>query len=281
MPDDALQSNPEIGHSINVDGIETNYHDMGQGEPVLFIHGSGPGVSAWANWRLNLGHISGTARCIAPDMVGFGYTQPPAGYEYSMENWVNHLHGFVSALELDTFSIVGNSFGGALAIAYAIRYPLQVKRIVLMGSVGVDFDLTPGLDAVWGYEPSVANMKHLLGIFAFNQDLVNDDLAEMRFRASVRPGVHESYSSMFPAPRQQGIRAMASEPDDIARIVAPTLILHGVEDRVIPVENSRSLFNLIPNAELHLFKSCGHWTQIEKRERFNSLVAGFLATRVC
>lgn len=275
---DTSNSNPEIGHSIVVDGIETNYHDIGQGEPVLFIHGSGPGVSAWVNWRLNLDHIANNARCVAPDMVGFGYTPAPNGYVFNMQNWVNHLAGFVRNLDLRPCTIVGNSFGGALALAYAIKHPSKVKRLVLMGSVGVDFELTPGLDAVWGYEPSVGNMKHLLSVFAFNQDLVNDDLAELRYQASIRPGAHESYSKMFPEPRQKGIEMMKSGPDEISRINIPALILHGVNDKVIPVGNSHKLFDLIPNAELHLFKNCGHWTQIEKRDRFNHLVSDFLET---
>jgi 2-hydroxymuconate-semialdehyde hydrolase len=171
---------------------------------------------------------------------------------------------------------VGNSVGGARARAYASAYPDAVQRLVLMGAVGVKFELTRGLDAVWGYRNSVENMKQLLGIFAFDKGLVSDDLAELRYRASARPGVMESFSAMFPAPRQQWIDAMASEESDIAAITAPTLVVHGRDDRVIPVENARRLFELIPDAELHLFRNCGHWTQIEKRDRFNALLGDFL-----
>ena len=70
---------PEIGRSVLAAGIATNVHDVGAGKPVLLIHGSGPGVTAWANWRLVLPELSKTCRAIAPDMVGFGYTERPAG----------------------------------------------------------------------------------------------------------------------------------------------------------------------------------------------------------
>ncbi len=275
-----MAGNAEIGKTIEVAGLQTNYHDIGTGDPVLFIHGSGPGVSAWANWRLNMPVLGQKFRCIAPDMVGFGYTAAPEGYEYSMENWVAHLRGLVEALELGPVSIVGNSFGGALALAYAIRYPEDVNRLVLMGAVGLKFDLTDGLDAVWGYENSVENMKRLLGIFAFDQGLVSDDLAELRYRASARPGVMEAYSAMFPAPRQQWVDAMASDEADVAAITAPTLVVHGREDKVIPPQNAHRLFALMPDSELHLFRNCGHWTQIEKRDRFNALLSDFLAGQV-
>ncbi|WP_428542764.1 alpha/beta fold hydrolase [Profundibacter sp.] len=272
-----MTENAEIGKTIGVAAVQTNYHDIGTGDPVLFIHGSGPGVSAWANWRLNMPVLGQKFRCIAPDMVGFGYTAAPEGFEYSMENWVAHLRGLVEALDLGPVSILGNSFGGALALAYAIRYPEDVNRLVLMGAVGLKFDLTEGLDAVWGYQNSVGNMKRLLGIFAFDQGLVSDDLAELRYRASARPGVMEAFSAMFPAPRQQWVDAMASDEADIAAITAPTLVVHGREDKVIPPENAQRLFELMPNSELHLFRNCGHWTQIEKRDRFNALLSDFLA----
>ncbi len=84
-----------------------------------------------------------------------------------------------------------------------------------MGSVGVPFDITYGLDKVWGYTPSFENMKELLDIFAYSRELVTDDLAKMRYEASIRPGFQESFSSMFPSPRQKGVDLMQSDENDI------------------------------------------------------------------
>lgn len=99
--------------------------------------------------------------------------------------------------------MVGNSFGGAIALRVATQHPDRVDRLVLMGSVGVPFSITEGLDAVWGYTPSVQNMRRLLDVFAYSRELVTDELAEVRYRASIQPGFQESFASMFPAPRQQ------------------------------------------------------------------------------
>lgn len=269
--------NPELGKSVSAAGILTNYHDVGEGAPVVMIHGSGPGVSAWANWRLNIGPLAQSRRVIAPDMVGFGFTERPANAAYGKELWLTHLLGFLDALGLEQIDLVGNSFGGGLALAFALRHPGRVRRLVLMGSVGLSFPITPGLDAVWGYTPSLDNMKALLDIFAFSRALVTDELAELRYAASTRPGFQESFSAMFPVPRQNGVDSLASTPEDIATLPHQTLILHGREDKVIPVEVSERLFTLIPRAELHLFGQCGHWTQIEHGPRFNALVAEFLS----
>ncbi|QHE83874.1 alpha/beta fold hydrolase [Hydrogenophaga sp. BPS33] len=270
-------SNPEIGRTVSAAGIRTNLHDVGSGAPLLMIHGSGPGVSAWANWRLSLPALSQRARVIAPDMVGFGYSDRPAGHTYSMDSWVAQAVGVLDALEIQRADLVGNSFGGALALALAVRHPQRVRRLVLMGAVGVPFDITPGLDAVWGYEPSFKTMRALLDVFAHNPALATDELAQLRYEASIRPGFHESFSAMFPAPRQRWVDAMCSPAADIRALPHETLVLHGREDRVIPLANSLTLAQWIPNSQLHVFGQCGHWTQIEHAARFNRLVGDFLA----
>ncbi|MBN3768130.1 alpha/beta fold hydrolase [Burkholderia sp. Se-20378] len=274
----ATRNDPEIGRSIRAGGITTNYHDEGSGRPVLLIHGSGPGVTAWANWRQTLPALAEFCRPIAPDIVGFGYTERPDGATYGKRLWLEHLVGFLDALGLTEVDVIGNSFGGALALTLATTFPERVGKIVLMGSVGVPFELTPGLDAVWGYEPSKENMRNLLHTFAYNHGMLTDALADSRYEASIRPGYQETFGRMFPAPRQQGIDALAVPDEKLSAIRQPTLIVHGREDKVIPARTSERLFQLIPHAELHMFSECGHWVQIEKAAKFNQLVRNFLTS---
>lgn len=273
-----MTSAPEIGETILAGGIPTNVHDThddpGHGT-VLLIHGSGPGVSAWANWRLTIPALSPHVRVIAPDVVGFGFTERVVD-SYDLDTWTEHVLGVLDALGVDRAHVVGNSFGGSLALSLAIRHPDRVRRLGLMGAVGLDFPITPGLDAVWGYEPSVEAMADLLRIFTATPAPGLDDLARLRYEASMRPGVQEAYARMFPAPRQRWVEALAHAEDDVASIASPTLIFHGREDRVIPLATSLRLFELIPHAQLHLFGGCGHWTQIEHAEEFNRLLRDFL-----
>jgi 2-hydroxy-6-oxo-octa-2,4-dienoate hydrolase len=270
-------SRPEIGATVEAGGVTTNYLEDGTGHPVVLIHGSGPGVTAYANWRLTIPALATRFRVLAPDMAGFGSSEKTGGY--GMAGWVGQIIGLLDALGLDKVSLVGNSFGGGLAVRLAADHPDRVDRLVLMGAVGVDFPITEGLDHVWGFQPSVPNMRRTLDYFAYSRELVGDELAEIRYRAATEPGVQEAFESMFPAPRQRWVEAMATPEERIREIPHETLIVHGRDDQVIPLENAYRLHALIPRSELHVFGRCGHWSQIEWADDFNTLLIRFLSRR--
>lgn len=271
---------PEVGEMITAAGIETNVHirrHPTSSPRVLLLHGSGPGVSAFANWRLTIPEIEKHMTVIAPDLVGFGFTERPLGIAYNLETWTRHAIGVLDALGIERAHVIGNSFGGALALSLATQHPDRVDRMVLMGAVGVPHQISEGLDAVWGYEPSPKNMLAIMQYFAYDQSLLNGELAQLRYQASIRPGVQEAFASMFPEPRQAALDAMCVPEGDIRSITAPTLIVHGRDDQVIPITTSLQLLELIDNSQLHVFGQCGHWTQIEKSEEFAGLVIDFLS----
>lgn len=269
------EKRPEIANSIQTGAFQTNYHDLGDGFPVVLLHGSGPGVTAWANWNKVFPLLKDSFRVIAPDMVGFGFTERPKDPVFNMNVWVQQTIDLFDALRIEKANLVGNSFGGALALSMAIRYPERINRLVLMGSMGVPFEITYGLDRVWGYEPSFANMEELLELFTYDHSFATKDLINSRYESSMQPGFQESFSQMFPAPRQNGVEGMAGNQHYIRNIPHQTLIIHGREDRVIPMETSLRLLDLIDNAQLHVFGKCGHWTQIEHTEAFSQLVKNF------
>jgi 2-hydroxy-6-oxo-octa-2,4-dienoate hydrolase len=264
----------EVGENINAGGIRTNVLQTGAGAPVVLVHGSGPGVTAYANWRLTIPDLATRFRVIAPDMAGFGRSDKPGGY--GMKLWTEQLLALLDALGLEKVSLVGNSFGGGLALRVAAEHPDRVHRMVLMGAAGVDFPITEGLDAVWGYQPSVENMRRIMDYFAYSRELVSDELAEVRYQASIQPGAQEAFSAMFPAPRQRWVQELATDEDLIREIPHETLIVHGRDDQVIPMANSARLHTLIERSELHVFGRCGHWTQIEWAAEFNQLLIRFL-----
>lgn len=267
---------PEIGLSADAGGIRTNYLEAGKGdETVLLIHGSGPGVTSYANWRLVIPALAEDFHVIAPDMVGFGYSDRPKGVNYSLDTWADQTLGLMDTLGIEKAHLVGNSFGGSIALRIASRHPDRVGKLVLMGAMGVPFEITEGLDRVWGYDGTIEDMRRVLDVFAYSRELVNEELAQVRYKGSNEPGFQEAFSSMFPAPRQRWVEAMTTPDADIRALPHRTLVVHGREDQVIPVSNSYRLEELIENADLAVFSKCGHWSMIERTADFNRLVRDF------
>ena len=139
----ATISSETTGRTIDAAGISTHYHEAGSGPPVLLLHGSGPGVSAWANWRLTIPALARDYRVIAPDLVGFGCTERPGDIRYSLQTWSNHVWSFLDALSIGQTSLVGNSLGGRIGLDMAAQRPDRLHRMVLMGAPGVGNFLAP------------------------------------------------------------------------------------------------------------------------------------------
>ena len=128
---------PEIGATAIANGIETNYLEDGSGDDtVLLIHGSGPGVTSYANWRLVIPALATKFRVIAPDMVGFGYSERPENVDYSVQTWADQVVGLMDTLGIEKTSLVGNSFGGAIALRIATQHPDRIDKLVLDGQHG-------------------------------------------------------------------------------------------------------------------------------------------------
>jgi 2-hydroxymuconate-semialdehyde hydrolase len=277
LNNELLEQSPEIANSIKIGDYTLNYHDQGEGDVILLIHGSGPGVTSWANWRGIIPELSKSARIIAPDMLGFGYSKCSDSMKLDTKAWVESLIGLLDALKIDRVSIVGNSFGGAIALAFANTYPTRADKLVLMGAAGLSFPITDGLDKVWGYQPSIQAMRGLMEVFAYDHSIINDDLVKMRYEASIRDDVQTRFAQLFPEPRQAGIEMLAVSEDDIRALPHNTLIIHGRDDLVIPLEVSERLLRLIPKSQLHVFGECGHWVQIEKAKAFTQLLVNFFS----
>lgn len=267
----------EIGKNIVAAGIATNYHEVGSGPPIILLHGSGPGVSAWANWSHIMPRLGTQYRVLAPDIVGFGSTERPAGAQYSIKRWVGHLIGFLDALKIDRAVLVGNSFGGGISLAASLRFAERIAGMVLMGTPAGEFPQSEGLAAGWHYEPSLENMERLLKLFPFDPGIVTPAMVKARYEASLLHGGQGAVRKLQPEPAPAGTAAtVQGVPESaLATITVPTLALHGRDDKVVPMECALRVLRCIPRSELHLFADCGHWVQIEREDAFVDLVINF------
>jgi 2-hydroxymuconate-semialdehyde hydrolase/2-hydroxy-6-oxo-octa-2,4-dienoate hydrolase len=263
--------------TIDAAGIQTSYLEAGAGEPIVMLHGSGPGVSGMANWQHNIGALSRRFRVLAPDIVGFGATKRPDDIVYSLRTWTDHVWAFLDAHGIQKTAIVGNSLGGRIALQMATDSPNRITKMVLMGAPGVGMTLTEGLAALRAYQPSHDAMRDLLrNYFAVDPAMITDDLVAIRYEASIADGAYEAYSAMFFDPRHDGSELGITE-DEVRAITTPALLVHGREDKVVPMQVSVTMLGLLPNADLHVFSACGHWTQIERADEFSALISDYLS----
>jgi 2-hydroxymuconate-semialdehyde hydrolase/2-hydroxy-6-oxo-octa-2,4-dienoate hydrolase len=214
---------------------------------------------------------------LAPDIVGFGATERPDSIVYSLRGWTDHIWAFLDALDIKTVRVVGNSLGGRIALQMAADHPDRITQMVLMGTPGVGMTPTEGLAALRAYEPSLDAMRDLLrNYFAVNPAMITDELVAIRYEASIADGAFEAYRAMFFDPKHSG-SALGISESEVRAIATPTLLVHGREDKVVPVQVSFTMIGLLPQADLHVFSACGHWTQIERADEFSSLVIAYLS----
>lgn len=263
---------------ITAAGHETAYFECGQGEPLLLLHGSGPGVSGWTNWSGVMDSLAENFHVIVPDIAGFGFTEFKDGTEYDIKFWVNHLVEFMDAIGIERASLIGNSFGGAVGLGLSLFAPSRLNKMILLGTPAGTFTQTPGLAGAWLYEPSVENMRELMSLFPYDKSLITDQLVQSRYEASARSGAQDALRKLIPKPNEHGETLVKGFPEGaLKKINTSTLVLHGREDRVVPLECGLRLVENIKNSDMYVFGQCGHWVQTEQRSTFLNVVNTFLA----
>ncbi|WP_224760664.1 alpha/beta fold hydrolase [Salinibacterium sp. ZJ450] len=265
------------------DGMTMHVNQTGTpGQPaLLMLHGSGPGVSGHSNWAALMQGLGDRYHCIAPDIIGFGdSTHPdpsPQGFATNMELRIDKLIRMMDELELDTVTLVGNSMGGMFSLELAGLIPDRIERMVLMGSGGMpDLQPLPGLIQLVTYydNPSAQSMEELLLLFVHDKEAFGPRIREIsaqRAEVAAREDIRRSHLGTFaPGPFRTW------SPDELAAIPHKTLVVHGRNDAIVPIESSYYLAEHLPNADLYVLNHCGHWTQVEQATRFRTILSDFV-----
>ncbi|GAA2111392.1 alpha/beta fold hydrolase [Streptomyces synnematoformans] len=270
------------GRTVRVAGRETFVREAGSGPAVVLLHGSGPGTTG-AAWEPAMAALAPGFRVIAPDFAGFGRSSPlprsrsGGEHPYGRRAWTAQILGLLDELALDRCAVVGNSMGGAIALSVAHARPRTVTRLVGIGTLGLDMPLPPGLDRLWAYRPGRSAARGLLELLHVDAAFRTDEAVEARLAATLEPGPREAFAAMFPPPRERWVRDLALTADELAQIRTPTLLVHGVDDRVVPLESSTlRLLRLLPDVRAHLFGACGHASPAERPAELHRLLTTFL-----
>ena len=239
----------------------------GSGPPVLLLHGSGPGTTA-AAWTPLIEALAPRFRVIAPDLLGFGSSPKPAGSLRAA--WTAQALALMDELGHETFAVVGNSAGGAIALSLAHARPRAVTRVVAVGSMGHPMALPEGLDTLWA-APSARAVAELITYLPPTPAII----AARETGMAAQPW----YRELFPAPRQRWVDELSLAPEELRAIAAPVLLVHGAQDRIVPLRDSFvGLIEALPDVRGHVFGRCGHASPLEHTDAFNRLLTTFLET---
>jgi pimeloyl-ACP methyl ester carboxylesterase len=268
---------------VDVAGMKIHVSEAGSGEPIVMLHGGGPGATGMSNFRTNLDHLSRQFRLIVLDQPGFGSsTAELVEGESYWKLSARVVKEVLAEAGISKTHLLGNSLGGGTALRFALDYPEMADRLVLMGPGGGAVNVfTPG-DIVGGvnvavrrfYEsPSPERMREFVDFMVYDPAIASDELMVERFEAATAPGQREFMVNLFTALARDPEADLWKRVDEVTH---RTLLIWGREDRVLPFDSSLLMFHRMPDVRLMAFSKCGHWVQTEKQPEFDLLVSDFL-----
>jgi len=264
-------------------GVKTHYLHAGAGEPVVLIHGGGPGAAAEPTWRLTLPALAEHFAVYAPDLMGAGLSDRPL-VDYSFQTLVEHVAGFVDALNLDQVRVVGNSVGAYLAVKYALDHPGRVRQAVALstGTLANAVGLTDQGKAtpLPHFDGTPESVRQFLRVIINDPAQITDELVEVRLRMAALPGHREMLESMRQyrtllardSSHQQVFDVRARLP----LLTVPWCMIWGEQDRTAPLDPmGQELHALVPDVPFHVVPGSGHQVQNDKPEECNRLLLQF------
>jgi pimeloyl-ACP methyl ester carboxylesterase len=274
---------PEHLRWVTVQGRRMNVLDIGEGPPLLLVHGLS---GCWQNWLENIPFFARDHRVIAVDLPGFGASQMPA-HEISMSAYAETLDALLSELDVDSVRLVGNSMGGFIGAELAISYPARVERLVLVSAAGLSLDRIRG-ERTQGMRHRAENVAFFyLGWFATKTDAVTrrPKLREwLLLLVAAHPSrlsselIAEQVAGTGRAGFMPALDAMLSYPlrDRLEKIACPTFIVWGDKDILVPVKDATEFERLITDSRKVIYRDTGHVVMFERPARFNADVHDFL-----
>ena len=244
---------------ISIDGINVHYRDVGKGEAILLIHGTGASLHTWEKW---IDILSPGYRVISFDLPGFGLTGPDPNHNYQISRYTVILDSLMVKLKVDSFHITGNSLGGLVAWRYTTQFPQKILTLNLIDAAGLPqpgkkppfiFQLAklPVLSTLMQKVTPKSIIKNSMLDVYKNDQLVTEKLIDRYFELSLREGNRTAFVKRMSQLNEK------LDINDLKRITAPVLIQWGKDDRWIPLAKGYEFKKIIPKAELKIYDS-GH-----------------------
>ncbi len=272
---------------VRANGIKTHFVHAGRGDPVVLVHGGGPGASGEHNWGKNIAALAQHFQVFAIDLIGYGHTDKP-NIEYSYKAKVDHLAGFIDAMCLERTFLCGNSMGAYVATRYMLDHPERVKKLFMVASATVANGMGLGEPSRQGWTVRSAvggtvtaeTMRAWLGMLIHNKVNITDAIVDSRVRVALLPGSAEAQASYKRHIQRVKEDANLHQWYDLShrlpRMTIPMALTWGKNDQFAPIELADRLVKALPNlTEYHPVEGSGHQVQNDQPEIFNRLITDF------
>jgi pimeloyl-ACP methyl ester carboxylesterase len=246
-------------------GEHIHYYEAGQGPVVILLHGLGSNAGIWVN---NIVPLAAHYHVYAPDQIGFGHSDKPL-LDYKIQTFVEFLQGFMESQNIQKAVLVGNSLGGWIATDFTAQHPDLVSKLVLVNSAGLHFGQGPVPDL---NPSSLAGMRQVLELIFYNKQMVTDELVHYAFTNHLKD--NDGYTVQRTL---AGFARDQFEESKLASIHAPTLIIWGRNDDLIPLSKGEQFHQGIAGSKLAVIDQCGHVPELEKPAEFDRVLGEFLA----
>ena len=267
---------PEGRYAECANGYRIHYLDEGEGEVVVFLHGSGPGASGHSNFKGNYpALVEAGYRCIVPDHIGYGFSDKPDDVEHPLSFFVECILQTLDCAGVQRCTVVGNSLGGAIALGLALDYPERVEKLVLMAPGGLselhEYQQMPGMQKVFQVFGSGQAVTHEVMKDLFATGLMHDpryatdELVAERMQIMQIMNGHVMATMRIPVltPR-------------LAELECPVLGFWGMDEKMMPENGIMAMAKNIRHLRLILVTECGHWVMVEHEGMFNRACIDFL-----
>lgn len=270
--------------TLDTTAFTTSYLDLGNGEPVIFLHGADAGASGVSQWFGVAPHFSSLWRVLIPDLAGYGNSSAKVHETIDVSSLLYQMVEFIENLKLVGVTLIGTSFGAELALAIAALYPQKVKRLVVVGAAVSGYSPVSKRVTTDEYRSGMENLRALKAIYPFDKSLVTSTPLEGKFPLSTPPNAQQIVKAELVAEIDSFLLTRVTSAGDcvsfpeslLAHVLASTLVMHGREDCVVDARSSWLTANRLSNADMFLFGNCGHFAQNEKMETFVELIQSFL-----
>ncbi len=267
---------PEANYANCANGYKIHYLDEGEGEAVVFLHGSGPGASGYSNFKGNYpAFVEAGYRCIIPDHIGYGFSDKPDDVDHPLAFFVECIKQTLDVAGVERCTLVGNSLGGAIAFGLALEYPDLVDKLILMAPGGLndlpDYQAMPGMQKVFkvfgsGEPVTPEVMKDLFATgLMHDPSHATDELVAERMQIMQIMNGHVMATMQIP-----------NLVDQLHRIECPSLAFWGMDEQMMPESGLMKMVKAMPHLRTILVNECGHWVMVEHEGVFNRACLDFL-----